>query len=57
MTEKPTPAVDEARTRFATVMYRHFRPEDAQLRPAELVYTVMARYERERQEPIIDVNE
>jgi hypothetical protein len=43
--------------RFLRLMARHLRDSDASLSDADFIRKVMERFERERREPIIDVNE
>lgn len=43
--------------RVLRVLGRHFRIEDMQLSDADFVSKIYERFEKERREPIIDVNE
>jgi len=43
--------------RVLRILRRHMREDDMALSDVEFVRTVLARFERERAEPIIDVNE
>jgi hypothetical protein len=43
--------------RLIRLLIRHTRDGDASLSDADFIRKVMERFERERREPIIDVNE
>ena len=46
-----------AQTRFHEIMRRHIERDDVHLSGDEMVRAVMRRYERARQQPLIDPNE
>lgn len=53
----PPEPVPDMHQRFLRIMRRHLRQEDASLSDTDFIRKVMERFEYDRRQPIIDVNE
>lgn len=57
MTYVEPEVVPDMQQRFLRIMKRHLRQDDVSLSDVDFIHKVMERFEYERRQPIIDVNE